>query len=142
MVVSRLRIPSCSFVLIILLLASPLLQGIESLDSPALVILDRNKIYYGNPKKKVTKPAVLSLSKVYKQIPAYKKIISENLKESDARYHLLMAEATTLFRRALKKAARSDGYDLVAEIGAISLGPGKTLPEITELIIKKIKGTP
>ena len=64
--------------------------------------------------------------------------IYEGLKPSDARYHLLMAEASRSFRKALKKLATEKGYDLIAESGAI-LVKGKFLIDITKLVIKKVK---
>ena len=52
-----------------------------------------------------------------------------------------MAEASRAFRKALKKVATEKGYDLIAESGAI-LVKGKSLVDITKLVIKKVKGAP
>ena len=115
-------------------------------DSPAagrastLVVLDSKKIYYGKANK-AKKPAVVKLKKVYKHIPAYRRIVEEGLKKTEARYHLLMAQASKAFRKALSKVAKEKGYDLIAEFGAIKV-KDKKLQDITKLAIKKIKGTP
>jgi hypothetical protein len=110
--------------------------------SGGVVVLDASKVYLGNPKKakNVKKPAVLKIRKVYAVIPAYQRIIDEDLTKSDARYHLLMAEATRTFRKALKKVAVERGHDFVAESGAIT--SGSPLPDLTKIVIKKIKGKP
>ncbi len=103
-------------------------------------VLNPTKIYYGKPKIS-QKPAVVKLKKVYKHIPAYQRILAEGLQKSDALYHLLIAEASRSFRKALKKVATEKGYDLIGESGAI-LVKGKSLVDITKLVIKKIKGAP
>ena len=52
---------------------------------------------------------------------------------------MLMAEASLVFRKALKKIAVEKGYDLIGESGSL-VKKGKLLPDITKLAIKKIKG--
>lgn len=105
-----------------------------------VVILDPSKVYFGKPKS-FTNPAVIKRMKVYKEIPAYKRIKDEKLNPSDPEYHFLIAEASKVFRANVKKVATAKHYDLVAEVRAIA-ATGRVLPDITKDVIKKVKGTP
>ena len=101
------------------------------------VILDKAKVYYGKVKD-FSSPSTINRKKVYAVIPSWKKIKDENIKKSDARYHFLLKEASNTFRKYVKKVAVEKGYDLVAEKSAIKV-TGKDLPDITKVVIKKIK---
>ncbi|MCI0650861.1 MAG: OmpH family outer membrane protein [Planctomycetes bacterium] len=102
------------------------------------VIVDKTQVYYGNPKS-FKKPATIVRTKVYDEIPAYKKIKDEKLDSRDARYHFLIAEASKVFGENLTKVAKDKGFDLVAELDAITV-TGQPLTDLTPDVIKTIKG--
>ena len=99
-------------------------------------VVDRTAIYYGRTKHPKT-PAVCAADDVWAEIPEYKKIIDEELTDSDPRYHLLLKRATKRFQRALKKLARRDSYDMIGEVGSIkALGKKKkSIPTATKDLI-------
>jgi len=99
-------------------------------------VVNSGSIYYGSGKHPKT-PAVCSADDVWAEIPEYKKIVEEELTESDARYHLLLKRATKRFQRALKKLARREGYDMIGETGSIkALGEKKKkIPSATKDLI-------
>ncbi len=110
--------------------------------------IDEDKCYLGDPNNFV-KPAEVDSRKVFAVIPAYKEIQEENLDLRDARYHILMAEASEVFNAALMKCSEKYGYDLIGEKGAIaqegkkvknSKGEEVSVADITKEMIKEIKG--
>ena len=124
----------------IFIASSAISAGASSAEQTSLVVLHPEKIYYGNAKKS-RRAAVLKLKKVYKHLAAYKRLQAEGLKKSDARYHILLLQATKELRKVLTRIAREKRYDLFAEVGAIRT-KGKPPPDITALVIKKLKATP
>ena len=94
--------------------------------------VDESQVYYGNPAR-FKKAGEIACDDVFREIPEYKKIIDEGLTEG-VRYDFLLLRANQKFRRALKTVHRREGYDLVAEVGAITI-EGKTVPEITQTVI-------
>jgi len=117
---------------------------------PALIYaeIDKDKCYLGDPEDFV-KPAEVDSQKVFAVIPAYKEILEKGLDPSDARYHILMAEASEVFNVALVKCSEKYGYDLIGEKGAISekgkkvknsKGEEVSVADITKEMIKEIEG--
>lgn len=100
------------------------------------VTIDEAEIYFGDPSD-FKKPAVVDVDEVYMSIPEYKEIIDRDMDDSKPRYLMLMRAASKKFRTALKKAAKAKGYDLIGGLGAIEI-EGKTVPEITDLVISKL----
>jgi hypothetical protein len=96
------------------------------------VDVDESQVYYGNPAR-FKKAGEIVCDSVFREIPEYKKILDEGLTEG-VRYDFLLLRANQKFRRALKAVHRNDGYDLVAEVGAITI-QGKTVPDITQTVI-------
>ncbi len=103
-------------------------------------IVDRGKVYYGAIRKS-TNPAAIQRMKVYREIPAYRRIREGRLNPSDANYHFWIAEASRVFRESVKRVADSRGFDLVAEADAI-VARDAALTDITEEVIRRIKGEP
>jgi len=81
-------------------------------------VVDSSLVYYGSGKHPKT-PAACRADDVWAEIPEYKKIVEEELTDSDPRYHLLLKRATKRFQSALKKLAHREGYDMIAEDGAV-----------------------
>ncbi len=102
-------------------------------------IRDTTKVYFGSASR-FSKPAVIVRKDVYDKIPSYQRIQSEGLRRSDARYHLLLEKTSKAFRSAVKRAARTNGRDLVIETGAITppADGGKHL-DLTAATIAEIK---
>jgi len=93
-------------------------------------------IYFGRAKHPKT-PGVCRADDVWAAIPEYKKILEEELTDSDPRYHLLLKRATKRFQSALKKLAKRDGHDVIGEVGSIkAVGKKKkALPIVTKSLI-------
>ena len=88
-------------------------------------VVDFTAVYYGSSRYPKA-PAVCAVDDVWAEIPEYKKILADELDESDPRYHLLLKRATKRFHAALKKLAKRDGYDLIGNIGSVkALGKKK-----------------
>ena len=100
---------------------------------------DPGRAYHGNPRL-IRKPAVISADRVYQRIPEYKKILDEKLSDSSVRYHFLMKKASERFAKAVKKMARKEGHDFVAEVGAIEVVKkgAKTPPDKTREVIQNL----
>ena len=100
--------------------------------------IDESKIRYGNINnfKDGDKIAVVDSKAVYKEIPSYKTIIKESLKQGTARYQILMSKATATFKRSMKSYARTGSFVLIVEKGGIS---DYTVTDGTSGIIKEIK---
>jgi hypothetical protein len=104
----------------------------------ALKVLDRTKVYHGLADA-FSSPAVIEASKVMETLPAMKTIEGEGVKKSSARYFVLLNEANQQFQKAVKAVAKDQGYDLLAEVGAVT-GP-KTIPNATDQVIKAAEKT-
>jgi hypothetical protein len=99
-------------------------------------VVDHSAIYYGEGSHP-TAPAVIVADDVWREIPEYRRIIDEELTDDDPAYHLLLKKATRRFKKALKKAAARDGYDMIGEIGSIKpkADTKKAIPDITSELI-------
>lgn len=98
-----------------------------------ITVLDAKKIYFGKADN-ATKPATVKAKTVYAQIPEYKEILRRGLTKDDIEYWTLMRKASKKFKAAIKKAAGTEGKDLVAEAGAIEV-KGETIPDMTAAVI-------
>ena len=96
------------------------------------VDVDESLVYYGNPAR-FRKAGEIVCDAVFREIPEYRKIIEEGLTEG-VRYDFLLLRANAKFRKALRKVHRHEGYDLIAEVGAVRI-EGKTIPDITSQVI-------
>ena len=98
-------------------------------------VVSFSDVYYGSARHP-KKPAVCAVDDVWAEIPEYKKIIDEELDESDPRYHLLLKRATKRFHAALKKLAKRDGYDLIGNVGSVkALGKKKKIATVTQDLV-------
>lgn len=79
---------------------------------------DPSQVYYGNHRL-FQRPCVISSDSVYQHIPEYREILRRGLTDKDPQYHLLLRKATARFSDAVKKMARKQRHDLVAEHGAV-----------------------
>jgi len=79
-------------------------------------------IYFGD-QNRFGSPCVLCRDKIFKKIPAYQKILRENLDRHSARYYFLLEEANKVFRDKVKEVAGKLGFDLVVEKGGICADP-------------------
>ena len=100
---------------------------------------DTGRVYHGNARL-IRKPSVCSADRVYRHIPEYRQILSENLTEKDVRYHFLMKQASRKFLKAVKAMARAEGYDFTAEVGAVEVvREGAPQPaDRTDAVISKL----
>jgi len=117
-----------------LLLPAPPASAGDQDDKPQV---DETQVYYGNATA-FRAPAEVDVDRVYRAIPEYRTILDEKLTEKHARYTVLLLKATRKFRSAIKSAAKDGSYDLVGNTGAIVL-KGKTVPDITEAVLKKVQ---
>ena len=134
-----MRLASWMMILVVLgVFSSPLALAKDKKKEKAKpkVTIDEAEIYYGDPSE-FKKPAVVDVDRIYMSIPEYKEIIDRDMDDSKPRYLMLMRTASKKFRTALKKAAKAKGYDLIGGLGAIKI-EGKTVPEITDLVISKL----
>ncbi|MHC5020033.1 MAG: hypothetical protein ACYTGX_07975 [Planctomycetota bacterium] len=99
-------------------------------------VLNAKKIYYGKADT-ATAPATVKAKKVFAKIPEYQEIVRRGLTKDDIEYWTLMKKASKKFRAAVKKAAGTEGKDLVAEEGAIEV-KGETIPDMTDAVIKAL----
>jgi len=99
-------------------------------------VVDADGVYLGQGKHP-RQPAQISADQVWAEIPEYKQILDEKLTDDDPKYHLLLRKATARFERALKKASERDGYDMIAEVGAIdrTSDDAAEIPDITSDLI-------
>ena len=101
-----------------------------------IVVHDATKIYYGDAATAQV-PAVIVQQRVMEKIAEYQEIKRRGLTDKDAEYYLLLQKAVTKFKCAVKKAAKAEKKDLVAEVGAIEI-PGETIPDITDRVIAEV----
>ena len=99
-------------------------------------VTNSSAIYFGRSKRPKT-PCVCRADDVWAAIPEYKKILDEELTDSDPRYHLLLKRATKRFQSALKKLAKRDGHDVIGEVGSVkAVGKKKkTIPIATKSLV-------
>ncbi len=93
--------------------------------------VDKTKVYYGSADSFKT-PAVIVLSKVFDKIPEY--IDAKKKTDDDPDYYILIEKANAKFQKAVEKAAKDNGYDLVAETGSVKM-KDKEIPDITKKVI-------
>jgi hypothetical protein len=117
---------------VMILAAGDVVAEPEGTALTAKVDVDESQVYYGNPAR-FKKPGEIVCDSVFREIPEYKKIIEEGLTEG-VRYEFLLLRANEKFRKALKRVHRREGYDLIAEVGAVRV-EGKTVPDITSEVI-------
>ncbi len=105
-----------------ILLAVPVMGSHRAISaqgsSDEVEVLNKQQVYYGDPKN-FSSASVVSAKKIFDEIPAYKQIKDEGLDKNDPRYWILLEKANKVFKKVVKKAAKSGGYDLVAEVGAL-----------------------
>lgn len=111
-------------------------DGHAKKDKPKFEVIDPDGIYFGkgsHPKA----PAVIVADSVWAEIPEYKKIVKDELGEDDPKYHILMKKASARFSKALKKAAKRGGHDVIGESGSIEAKGEKKakIPDITDDLI-------
>jgi hypothetical protein len=94
--------------------------------------VDASAVYFGNASA-FHKPAEVDTNAVWAEISEYKKILEDDLEAGSARYELLMEKASRRFSDAVRKAARSGGYDLVARSGSVE--NVADVPDITQDVI-------
>jgi len=97
--------------------------------------VDAADVYFGDAKT-WDKPAEVDANQVYAKIEEYKQILDDGLKPGDAKYELLLSKASKRFSRAVKKAAKDGGYDLVARLGSVK--GVDSVPNITSDVIAKL----
>lgn len=102
-------------------------------------VVDRGKVYHGLADA-FAAPAVIEASRVLETIPAMKEIETEGVKKSSARWFVLVAKANQQMQKAIRAVCQEKGYDLVAEVGAIS--STATIPDVTEMVIKAAVNLP
>lgn len=86
------------------------LLAVTLLPSPA-------KVYYGKLEG-AKKPGEVVASKVFNEIPEYKKIKDRGLKEDDPEYYILLTRANAKFSAAVLAAATQAACDVVVEKGS------------------------
>ena len=96
------------------------------------------RVFFGNkntfdPSKKGA-VATVRPTDVYRQIPAYKKIVEDEIEKGSACWNKLMEEATRVFKGAIKKVGKGH-YVLIVEEGGIS---GYPVTDITSRVIDAI----
>ena len=83
------------------------------------------------------KPALVDSKRIFDATPEYKRIADENIKKGTAEHKLLVTAASRRFKNAIRRVISLNGYDLVAETGAVTVA-GKTLPDITKEVIDNL----
>lgn len=132
-----------TWMILVGILAAGRLAGAEGADEepkkPKFEVVDSDAIYFGDESHPQT-PAVIDADSVWAEIPEYKKILEDELGEDDPKYHLLMKKATERFSKALEKAAKRGGYDVIGEVGSIE-DKGETkakIPDISDDLIELV----
>jgi len=112
--------------------ALSLLLGASIGGADGFRVLDRAKVYHGYADA-FTSPAAVESTRVMDALPAMKKIRDEKVQKDSARWYVLINEANQQFQRALRTVAKEGGYDLIAEVGAVT--GSKAIPNVTDLAI-------
>ena len=98
----------------------------------AEVEIDESQVYYGSATS-YKKAGEIDCNAVFRAIPEYQTIREEGLKEG-VRYDFLLLRANEKFKKALKRAHKRNGYDLIVQKGAIT-GSESEIPDITQTVI-------
>lgn len=104
----------------------------EKTEKPSV---DSTDVYYGNASN-FRKPAEVDANAVYAEIAEYKKIVADDIEPGSPEYELLMTRASKRFQDALRKVARSGGYDLVARSGSVR--NAADVPDVTQDVIGQL----
>lgn len=112
-------------------------QALAEGDKDPVPVVDESKVYYGKALG-CKAPAVVDADRVYRAIPEYKKILEKKLTEKDPEYSILMLKASRKFRTAVEAVATDGGYDLVAQVGAVTW-EGHEIPDVTDKAIAKVE---
>jgi hypothetical protein len=99
-------------------------------------VTDRSKVYHGLSDA-FASPAVIESSKVMETLPAIRTLQDDNVKKNSAKWYVLMNEANQQFQKAVKAVAKDGGYDLVAEVGAVS--GSRAISNVTDAVITAAK---
>lgn len=89
-------------------------------------------VYYGAVAD-AKSPAEVAASKVFEEIPEYKKIKEKGLTQEDPEYYILLNKANAKFFAAVKKAAEAAKHDVVVEKGSAKFE--KTPADLTQKTI-------
>ncbi len=81
------------------------------------------------------KVAVVDIGRAFDKIPAYQKLKKEDLKNTKARYHFLVAEANQKFQAAVNLVAARGSFDLVVEKGGVK---GLEVADITDEVVEAL----
>ena len=100
--------------------------------------IDPNLIYFGNPRR-YRRPAVLTLSLVFAQLPSYLELKGKGYGPADAEYWILLNKANARFNAALARVLEVEFHDLVVELGAMKFPPSVAPVDITDLVIAELK---
>ena len=113
------------------------LAGAPTAVKSKVKVLDTAGVYYGNASTSKT-PSVIEAQQVFDVIPAYREIVRRGLTEDDPDYWVLLKKANKAFKAAVKRGAKKDDKDLVAEVGAIELTDGGAIPDITDTVVAEV----
>ncbi len=105
--------------------------------STGVRVVKPKQVYLGDPEA-FTTAATVSGKKVFHAIPEYQQILDEGLDKNDAKYWVLLKKANVKFNAALKRAAEDQGFDLVAETGAI-VAEDEDIANLTQAIIDALE---
>ena len=126
------------FALIVLSLWAMLTSPPSASGNSPYEVRNRSGVYHGNADE-FSKPVVLEAARVFDQIPEYQEIKRRHLTKDVPEYGLLLERANRHFFRALFKVARRDGYDLIAETGAVVDRRGTALKDVTDDAIRALE---
>lgn len=100
--------------------------------------IDPNLVYFGNPRR-YRRPAVLTLSLVFAQLPSWLELKREGYGPADAEYWILLNKANARFNAALSRVLEVEFHDLVVEMGAMKFPPSVAPVDLTDLVIAELK---
>lgn len=111
-----------------------------------VTIVKGDRVYHPRSLKTVSsgstvekvKPALVDSKRIFDATPEYQRIADENIKEGSAEHKLLVTAASRRFKNAIKRVISLNGYDLIAETGAVTVA-GKTLPDISQAVIDNLQ---
>ena len=95
------------------------------------------KVYHGDAKR-FTKAAVVDSQEIVRATSYYQEIVKEKLDKNSAKYWVLIRKANDAFHKVVRQVAEDEGYDLVAEEGALEAVKGK-LANLTSLAKRKVE---